>query len=164
MEDYLFHLSKKSRTMKKITVIAFFCLSLVFAANAQDKAIGLRLGAGTAQGGEISFQMNKGDANRLELDLGLISNNNYSGVTITGMYQWVWDLKELGDGFKWYAAPGVGLRLFNGLGLGIHGQVGIEYSFDEIPLQLSLDTRPGWYFGGVSGIDRGAALSVRYLF
>jgi hypothetical protein len=150
--------------MKKIILTALVSLALATSLNAQDKAIGLRLGGGTANGGEISFQMDMGDANRLEADLGFIGNANYSGVALTGIYQWVWDLAPLGDGFKWYAGAGAGLRLFNGLGLGIHGQIGIEYTFPSIPIQLSLDTRPGWYFGGVGGFDGGAALGVRYKF
>ncbi len=150
--------------MKKILVIVALCFGLSAASFAQDKAIGVRFGAGVASGSEISFQMKKGDANRYEADLGLVANNSYSGIALTGMYQWVWDLKELGDGFRWYAGPGVGVRLFNGLGLGIHGQLGLEYKFEEIPLQLSLDTRPGWYFGGNGGVDGGIALGARYTF
>lgn len=150
--------------MKKVFVILLVCLTAVGSMNAQDKAIGLRLGGGSASGGEISFQKDLSDANRVELDLGFIGNNTYNGLSLTGVYQWVWDLEGLGEGFRWYAGVGAGLRAFNGLGLGLAGQLGIEYNFPSIPIQLSLDTRPGWYFGGVNGFDGGAALGVRYKF
>lgn len=150
--------------MKKVFVILLVCLAAVGTISAQDKAIGLRLGGGSASGGEISFQKELSDANRVEFDLGFIGNNNYSGLSLTGVYQWVWDLEGLGEGFRWYAGVGAGLRAFNGLGLGLAGQLGIEYNFPSIPIQLSLDTRPGWYFGGVNGFDGGAALGVRYKF
>ena len=150
--------------MKKIFTLFVVCLALAATLNAQNSAIGLRLGGGTANGGEISFQKDLGTTNRVELDLGVINNPSYTGIALTGIYQWTWDLSQLADGFRWYAGPGVGLRLFNGLGLGLHGQIGIEYSFEEIPIQLSLDSRPGWYFGGANGFDGGAALSVRYKF
>jgi hypothetical protein len=150
--------------MKKVLIVLLICFSAVSAMNAQDKAIGLRLGGGTASGGEISFQKDLSSATRLEIDLGFVGNKDYDGVAITGIHQWVWDLSDLGQGFKWYAGIGGGLRTFNGLGLGLNGQLGIEYTFPEIPIQLSLDTRPGWYFGGVDGFDGGAALGVRYKF
>jgi hypothetical protein len=149
--------------MKKLIAVLAVCFAVAATTNAQ-KAIGLRIGSGTANGGEISYQLDMSTANRLEADLGFINNNDHSGVSLTGIYQWLWDLEPLGEGFKWYAGAGAGLRLFDGIGLGIHGQLGIEYNFTDIPLQLSLDTRPGWYFGGENGMDAGAALSVRYKF
>lgn len=150
--------------MKKVLAILLVCFAISTLISAQDKAIGVRLGGGSASGGEISFQMDMGSANRLEADLGFISNNNYNGISLTGVYQWVWDLDALAEGFRWYAGVGAGLRTFNGMGLGLVGQLGIEYNFPTIPIQLSLDTRPGWYFGGVHGFDGGAALGVRYKF
>ncbi|HET9569853.1 MAG TPA: hypothetical protein VFP20_00370 [Bacteroidales bacterium] len=150
--------------MKKIILAVLVTFALSASLSAQDKAIGLRLGGGSANGGEISFQKDLGTANRLELDLGFVGNSTYNGLSLTGVYQWLWDLKGLGEGFRWYAGIGAGLRAFNGLGLGLAGQLGIEYSFPSIPIQLSLDTRPGWYFGGVNGFDGGAALGVRYKF
>jgi hypothetical protein len=159
-----FELHLKNLVMKKIFIIAIACFCLTTVTNAQDKALGVRLGAGLASGGEVSFQLDKGTANRIEADLGFIGNDDHTGIALTGVYQWTWDLSELGDGFRWYAGPGVGVRLFDGLGLGIHGQIGIEYKFEDAPIRLSIDTRPGWYFGGESGIDGGLAISARYTF
>lgn len=149
--------------MKKIFSIFAVCFTLLATVSAQDKAIGLRLGAGTNYGGEISFQNAIGDANRLELDLGFMGNEDHNGVALTGIYQWVWNISDLGDGFGWYSGIGGGVRLFNGFGVGLNGQIGIEYTLPNIPLKFSLDTRPGWYFGNAYGFGYGAALGIRYL-
>lgn len=145
--------------MKKLFALLVVGIAAVTTMNAQ-KSLGLRLGGGTATGAEVSFQKDLGTANRLEADLGSWG----SSLALTGIYQWVWDLKDLGDGFKWYAGPGVGIRLFDGFGAGINGQIGMEYNIPDVPLQISLDARPGWYSGGSNGFGMGAALGVRYKF
>ncbi len=157
--------------MKKIllavAVVAMTCL----AANAQvDKnAIGLRLGGGSFSGGEISYQLGLGQANRLELDLGFGGNKNYSSLGLSGIYQWVWPIG--GQGFNWYVGPGAGLSINTGkggyenfFGLAIGGQIGVGYNFN-IPLGLTLDTRPMWDFlADADGFGWGLALGVRYRF
>lgn len=147
--------------MRKLILALVLMTGMVCAANAQvdGKAIGVRFGLG----GELSYQHPLGSANRLEADLGISG----WGVGLTGIYQWVWDLSALADGFNWYAGVGgtLGLATSNsGFGLGVAGQVGIEYNFN-IPLQLSLDYRPALYvlpvvYGGYDGI----CLAVRYKF
>lgn len=149
--------------MKKLFALLVVGFAIVATTNAQQ-ALGLRLGGGYENGVEVSYQQDLGTANRLEADLGFWGDSHYSGIALTGMYQWVWDLSELSEGFKWYAGPGVGVRMFNGLGIGIHGQIGIEYTLPSFPLQFSLDARPGWYFGNSHGFGGGGALGVRYKF
>ena len=150
--------------MKKTILTLALALSFVSALTAQadSKAIGLRLGYGA----ELSYQQPLGNANRLELDLGL----NYWGFGLSGVYQWVWNISESSPGFKWYAGVGAGLGSYhysstlNSLGIGILGQIGIEYNFN-IPLQLSLDYRPGIYIiPAFWGSYDGICLSARYRF
>ena len=147
--------------MKKMLLIAALIVGFAGFASAQvdGKAIGLRFG----NGAEVSYQHPLSDANRLEFDLGL-GSWGYGGVYVNGVYQWVWDLSELAPGFNWYAGVGGALGINNGLGLGVLGQIGIEYNFN-IPIQLSLDWRPAVYIvpGTYFGYD-GVALGVRYKF
>ncbi|MDR3652373.1 MAG: hypothetical protein P4L34_05305 [Paludibacter sp.] len=154
--------------MKRIIFTFALVVVAVSALSAQDmtKAIGLRFGGFSGYGGEITYQNPLGNANRLELDLGL----NHYGFGLNGVYQWVWDLSELADGFKWYAGVGGGIGSYDfnntnsGFGIGVLGQVGIEYNFN-IPLQLSFDYRPGIYVvPTVYGSYDGICLSVRYKF
>ena len=157
--------------MKRIILSLALVMSIysTLSAQANGKAIGVRGG----NGGEISFQTALGGNNRLELDLGLNSwddDSDYGGFGLTGVYQWVWGLDQLAPGFKWYVGlgPQIGTwnnKKYSGFALGIVGQIGLEYNF-TIPLQLSLDYRPGWYllpnsYGGAWG---GTAFSIRYCF
>lgn len=150
--------------MKKLFAIIAVCMIFAATTSAQDQAIGIRFGGGSSYGGEISYQKVLSDANRAEFDLGFIGNSDYAGISLVGIYQWTWALDDLGEGFGWYAGVGGGLRMFNGIGLGLNGQIGIEYTLPSVPLKFSLDARPGWYFGNAHGFGYGAALGVRYLF
>ena len=159
--------------MKKVIFTLALVVSMVGAMSAQttDKAIGVRFGGGFGYGAELSYQQPLSAANRLELDLGV----SRWGFGLSGIYQWVWDLSDLAPGFNWYAGVGAGIGSYNfdyvdnrngnsDLSLGLLGQIGIEYNF-EIPLQLSLDYRPGIYFipSYYSSLD-GICLAARYKF
>ncbi|MFP5471717.1 MAG: hypothetical protein ACLGGV_08975 [Bacteroidia bacterium] len=175
--------------MKKI-VLALTLLTFGIIINAQvsDHAIGIRGDGGNYGGGaEISYQHKLSDENRLELDLGFRSwgggrgwgnDYGYSFVTITGVYQWV---KNIEGGLSWFVGPGAQISSIrysyidwdgrkytdSYIGIGIGGQLGIEYDFNEhgVPFQASLDTRPMLYFyDGNSDVWFGGALSVRYTF
>lgn len=148
--------------MKKVLTVVALCFALAATAAAQDKGIGLRFNGGYDNGAEVSYQQKMGDANRLEADLGF---GAYGGFSLTGIYHWVFGLEDVTDGLAWYVGPGAGLRIgSNGLGAGIVGQIGIEYTLPTVPLQFSIDTRPGVFFGKGAFNDWGAALGVRYCF
>jgi hypothetical protein len=153
--------------MKKMFLTLALVVSMVGVANAQanGQSIGLRLG----YPGEISYQTGLGKANRLELGLGLRSYTGYSTFSVSGVYQWVWDLSSLADGFNWYLGVGAQAGYYsylgaNGLPLSVLGQVGIEYNFN-IPIRLSLDYRPAFQLtNGSAFVGDGIALGVRYRF
>lgn len=142
-------------------------VAMSFAANAQSNSFGLRFGGGSGYGAELSYQQGLG-GNRLEVDLGL-SRNNDNYFHLTGMYQWVMNIS---GGLNWYLGPGaqIGYCTNHGLGLGIGGQIGIEYKFGNIPLQISFDFRPLWnvmipeYCGNLSSFGYDGAFSIRYCF
>ncbi|ADQ78384.1 secreted protein [Paludibacter propionicigenes WB4] len=153
--------------MRKLIFTLAFIATMVSTTGAQNKrnAIGFRYG----NGGEFTYQRFLGSSNRLEVDLGVNSWNAGSGDTgtcLTGIYQWVWDINKSDAGFKWYLGVGPQFGILkDGNALGALGQLGLEYNF-TIPLQLSVDYRPGWYclpknFGG-SFED--LSVSVRYRF
>lgn len=52
---------------------------------------------------------------------------------------------------------------YEGISAGIGGQIGVEYTFPGIPLQLAIDCRPMWLFGNF-GPYWGYAGAVRYVF
>ncbi len=160
--------------MKKLFLLGVLALGFTSISNAQEiaeNAIGLRLGDSDGFGTEISYQRALSDNNRLEVDLGWRSGNNYDGFKLAGLYQWVWQLE--GD-FNWYAGAGGGLgsysfdnnngKDYNETFAFLAGDVGIEYNFD-FPLILSLDFRPELGFGDFNDdLDFDIALGVRYQF
>ncbi len=154
--------------MKKIILsfVLVFILAGTASAQVNGKTIGLRFGGFNGYGGEISYQQPLSSANRMELDLGL----NYYGFGLSGVYQWVWDLSSLADGFDWYAGLGGSLGSYNRyysnspFNVGVLGQIGIEYNFN-IPLQLSLDYRPGIYLlNGFYPSYDGICFAARFRF
>lgn len=139
--------------MKKYLLLFVFFIGFIFLSQSQERAIGLRFGTG----GEISYLHPMGDANRLELDLGVWSH----GVNATAVYDWVFDI----DGsFKWFTGVGasIGTDDYRGA-IGVLGNIGVEYNF-EIPLQLTADYRPAFFFGETGLWLTGFALGVRYKF
>lgn len=149
--------------MKKVFLVLALATGMTMALNAQDvsKTIGLRAG----WGGEISYQHPLSSSNRVELDLGLNFLDGTGGAFLAGIYQWVWDLSTLSPGFNWYAGAGPGVGLYgSNFSVAAMGQIGIEYNF-KIPLQLSLDYRPGIFVvPDVIGTYDGICLGIRYRF
>ena len=162
--------------MKKLLLSLTVICGITIAAQSQNiskNAIGLRLGDNDGFGTEVSYQRGLGDNNRLELDLGWRTNNDFDAFRLTGLYQWVWVL----DGnFNWYVGAGGGVAQvdFDNVPPGFGddsetyfygaGDIGIEYNFN-IPLLLSLDFRPEIGFGDFNDdLDFDIALGVRYQF
>ena len=135
-------------------MIAAMVLGFAIAASAQPKALGLRVGYGA----ELSYQHNVGE-NFIEADLGLESFKNL-GVAATYNF----NIAQFGEGFNFYAGPGIGLGMGETLSVGIAGQAGIEYNFAEAPVQLSLDVRPYFDFVGLGLVGWYPHLGVRYRF
>jgi len=168
--------------MKKVILSAIMLIGLTFSAQAQDiskNALGLRLGDNDGFGGEISYQRGLSKNNRLEFDLGWRNSKHVDAIKLVGLYQWVWNIE---GGFNWYAGVGAGAGSWSYDGPGdpdpnggvfilAAGDIGIEYNFKEIPLQLSLDFRPEIYLNNSGdnqfrendfGPDLG--LGIRYKF
>ena len=140
--------------MKKILLIAVIMLGFAVAATAQPKAVGIRIGGGA----ELSYQHNVG-SNFIEADLGLES---FKSLNVAATYNFM--IAQFGNGFRFYAGPGIGLGFAEKLRVGIAGQAGIEYSFASAPVQFSLDVRPYFDFVGVGLVGWYPHLGVRYCF
>jgi opacity protein-like surface antigen len=163
--------------MKKIILSAFMLIGLAFSAQAQDiakNALGLRLGDNDGFGGEVSYQKGFSKNNRLELDLGLRNSNHVDAFKLVGLYQWVWEIE---NGFNWYVGFGGGLgswsydngvKTDSGTIILAAGDIGIEYNFQEAPIQLSLDLRPEIYFNSdkyrEDSFGPDIAIGIRYRF
>jgi len=159
--------------MKKIVILsAIISMSLCTYGQVNPHAIGLRFGGnGNINGAEISYQHGMGEANRLEFDLGFRGYKYYNNMFLAVIYHWDWNLTS---GLNWYIGPGGAVGFYNwndknsssnGLNIGIGGQIGLEFDFNELgaPLLLSIDARPMFDFLGYDhGFGWGAALGFRY--
>jgi len=139
--------------MKKRIYIAAVVLMGLTQAQAQQpvsqNAIGLRMSLNGAVGPEVNYQRLLSSHNRLELGLGWKQSKYVDAFKLSGTYQWLWNIE---GGFNWYAGVGGSIGSWsddrkddNGAILAIAGQVGVEYHFDKIPLQLFVDFRPEIY-------------------
>ena len=141
--------------MKKVLTVLVAMFAFAALASAQPRAIGVRVG----WGGEVSYQHTLGGENFLEADLGWAIDD---GVNVAAAYDF--KIAPLGP-LNFYAGPAADLWIGDKLGLGIGGQIGLEYIFDAIPLQLSLDWRPLFTLIPSTGFGwHSIGLGIRYAF
>jgi hypothetical protein len=154
--------------MKKLAIIVFALFILGFSAEAQDYRPGVGLRAGFPYGLTLKHFLN--ETNAVE---GIVASS-WGGFVLTGLYEnehWTGQY----PGLNWFWGFGAHIGFWDnnnyiadasvGSVLGADFIVGLEYTFDEIPLNLSLDVMPsvnligytGW--GGIYG-----GLSIRYVF
>ena len=145
--------------MKKFLLVIAAVLGLAVVASAQPRAIGFRAGYGA----ELSYQHTLGGNNFGELDLGWSLGAFSAGLSYD------FQVAPLGP-LNFYAGPQVCFGLASGGGttvfaMGAGAQLGLEWCFKQIPLQLSLDWKPTFYFVPATGFGwQSIALGLRYLF
>ena len=142
---------------------------ITFGSRAQDNLIGIR--GGWYSGISVQHYLSEGEA--VEGLFQIVRG----GINLTGLYE-LHEPLSVADGFGFYYGAGghFGIyqeeqRLFgdrySGSGgvIGIDGIAGVEYIFDQIPLQLSLDYKPALNIGGGGlWLFHDAALGVRIYF
>ncbi len=164
-------LTKISKIMKKIILIAAMVLGFAVAASAQPRAIGGKLGWGV----EASYQHTVRGADFVEVTAGL---NDFSALNASAIYNFMIAQPAWTSRGEWgfYAGPGlsVGANFINVdadgnnhayFHLSAAGMVGLEYTF-WFPLQLSFDLKPQLGFGFNHGFHWNImpSLGVRYRF
>jgi hypothetical protein len=156
--------------MKKLTIVLTLAIFITSLSSAQDykNAAGIRLG--TSIGGTIKHFV--GERSAFE---GLLTTR-WQGLEITGLYEIhnnAFDVSRL----NWFFGFGGHLGFYNGdhttwgeegtnyIIVGIDGIIGMDYSFEDVPINLSLDWKPMFNLTGYTGFWGDAlALSVRYTF
>jgi len=156
--------------MKRVILLTLLFAFFVVSSNAQEYRTSLGLRAGLPYGLTVKHFLSK--TNAVE---GVLAGS-YGGFIITGLYEnehwtgqypglnWFWGVG--GHVGFWDAGRNPNINdTYTGSVIGVDGIIGLEYTFEEIPLNLSLDLLPsvnligytGW--GGING-----ALSIRYVF
>lgn len=158
--------------MKKILITCLIVLGLVSVSNGQDYKTGIGLRAGLANGLTIKHFTREKSA------VEFILSSRWRGFDVTGLYE-VHNQAFNTERLKWFIGFGGHIGFWNGdytykywgyegtsyTVAGIDGILGLEYSFTEVPINLSLDWKPAFNFVGYNGfwVD-GGALSIRYIF
>ncbi len=86
---------------------------------------------------------------------------------LAGLYEFHGPIQGA-PGLKWYAGPGAHIGFWNsgykesGAFFGIDGVLGIDYKFNNAPIDLSLDIQP--VINIPSGFDMWGGLGIRFAF
>jgi hypothetical protein len=149
--------------MKKILIlVAATLFTASISAQEYQKAIGARLGSTLG----VTYKQFLSERNAFEIlgDL-YVANSNLS-LGVSGLYLWQWNINDA-PGLSWFTGPGATAGLVFGnntnFNFAVAGMIGLEYKFN-IPLALSIDLNPRWYFLNGYGLGWSGALSVRYTF
>lgn len=102
------------------------------------------------------------------------------GSRLVGLYEFNFDIDPVNaPGLRWYVGPGVHLGFYNdrhfddrylngngsGTYAGIDGVLGLDYKFQDAPINLSLDWQPAFEFGDRRGfVGSWGGLGIRYTF
>ena len=163
---------------KQFAILSFLAFGLfaAFDANGQNynSAIGARLGSPLA----LSYKKFISEGNAIELYGAFRNFSNYNWFSINGAYQVHRDFPNV-ENLQWYLGGGAGLFFWSfddgifGPGVdepssttvAISGYLGLEYTFDDVPLSLSVDWVPTFFLSGYDdGFSAGyGALAARYV-
>ena len=157
--------------MKKFIIVILFLAALGFAASAQPRAVGARVGN---YGLDVSYENYAGEKDFLEFELGLDDAFNTNAFHFDGVYNIMIAHPDWSTYGQWgfYAGPGASVAVWkndddeNLVYAGILGNVGLEYIFD-FPLQVSLSVRPRLMFGDGKVRRNGLftlGIGFRYMF
>ena len=149
--------------MKKcfFLITLFLAISVCIEAQNYNSAIGVRLGPNTANitaGFTLKHFINENTA--LEAIIGV---NN--GLGICGLYEKHFDIEAVKN-LQWLAGFG-GYVAFTGSNTAIGGVgiIGLDYKFEEIPLNVTLDWKPELNIISKVGFEAsGIGLSARFTF
>lgn len=172
-----FEVSLKHYDMKKLLVLLFagFIFSNVsLSAQNFESAVGARFGYPLS----ASYKMFLNETDAVEVYAGITSRSSNSAVTVAAAYQRHNSFNLDGElaPLQWYYGAGASVGFFNydddrvsntgSIGLGISGYLGLQYAFEDIPLELTADWVPTIWIGSNAGRGFGAGyagLGVRYI-
>lgn len=161
--------------MKKLFFLFAFLGAVLFSnaiqAQEYNSAIGLRLGYPLS----VSYKKFLNESNALEVFAGYRGYSFYNWFSVGAAYQIHKPINGV-DGLQWYFGGGASAFFYNydngfdfgdsgSFGIGIQGNLGLDYKFDSAPINISADWMPTIFIGNgyLSGFGGGyGALSVRY--
>lgn len=116
----------------------FFVLAASLQSNAQE--VGIRFGNMIGNNVALDGVFALGQFSRIHADLSFGGN----GVGIDALWNPIYQPISTSD-FNYYIGFGPSLYLGSVFGLGVAGEIGAEYAFEEVPITVGLDWRPNFY-------------------
>ncbi|MFO7823744.1 MAG: hypothetical protein R6V72_07370 [Cyclobacterium sp.] len=162
--------------VKKSMIVVFALLmglSLINESKAQTYATGIGLRAGVSNGLTVKHFIQS------DVALEGILHTRWRGLVITGLYEVHKNIREV-RGLRWFYGGGAHIGSWNSGNppppwadsgyrgstiVGIDGIIGLDYKFEDAPINLSLDYKPAFNIingGGFWGDE--VALSIRFTF
>jgi hypothetical protein len=151
--------------MKKVIFISLvFTLFVSYSGYGQEysSAIGAKTGTGIV----ASYKVSPGSSNYLELvgGLDLLQGNLF----VSAFYEMH---KPMGNSdFRWYHGPGAGVIFESGNGnesgstaIALGWIIGIDYAFDRVPLNFSIDAAPAIVINGNDNTQGLLNAALRYV-
>lgn len=152
--------------MRKLLFLLASVIFTVSAAQAQyDAAVGARLTYGVG----VTYKKNL-NTNKFFEGIGYASGfGSGTFVSLTGLYEVHKDIPDIKN-LNWYFGGGADVAFYTGVGssnavsVGLDGIIGLDYTFADLPLNISLDYLPRFSLNGGYGFyGRGGAFSIRYV-
>ncbi len=157
--------------MRKFILTIVLTIAIITITSAQDYKTGIGLRAGYPAGLTVKHFITSKTA--LE---GILATQ-WRGFVITGLFEAHKRLADV-DNLNWFYGAGAHIGFWSGnyrsywmepgtsyTVVGIDGILGIEYNFEDIPINLSIDWKPAFNLTGYTGFwGDGGALSIRYIF
>lgn len=157
---------------RAISVLVFvFALQNISICQDFNSAIGLRLGNPVS----ATYKTFISESSALE---GYVGFRNFLGanfINLSAAYQIHKDLEvEEVDNLQWYYGAGGNVYLWTfdfgdaTTSFGVSGYIGLSYTFEETPINVSVDWIPTFFINGQEGFARGfgggyGSLAVRYI-
>lgn len=146
--------------MKK-TFYLFFALCFIFTIHTQAQDYSRSVGIRGGLGANVTYKQFVGPQSAFELMGGFYFGDVYTSLTYEKHNEFTNDVR----GLTWYWGVGASVLLSSGgIGVGALGAIGLDYSFGDIPLNISLDWMPHLYLIGGNGFEAGGGgFSLRYI-
>src|SRR6187549_381831 len=122
--------------MKKLFTILFF-VGICSIAQAQE--LGIRFGDALGNNVAVDALFSAGKFSRIHADVSF-----GTGVGVEAL--WDFAYRPLGgEAFYWYAGVGASMLINDPFLLGASGELGLSYTFNQVPISISADWRPVFY-------------------
>lgn len=157
--------------MKYLLITTFCCLMISSDLSSQDfdSAIGIRVGYPLS----VTYKKFVSESNAVEAYAGFRSFAGASYLSLNGAYQIHKDIDDV-DRLQYYYGAGASVVSWTvdfGSGttsLGLSGYLGLSYTLDGTPINLSIDWIPTFFVNGLAGYGRGfnggyGTLAARYI-